>query len=331
MDLTYTDSSWHDLGILDVTSSDWAYGSSENDFQLDLPGPAYPAIGTLVYEEGGELGGIVTGIKATSDSQAVTVTGDTWTGVLARKVIGPDSGSDYLTLTGDVRDIVASLVSRAGLTGLFTVRAYKPGITVAHTFKGRRSDSSQQDAGRYMSCWSAIWQVTSESGCKVRFAWDATTRRVLVTVSVASDLTNGDEHAGCVVEVKSSQPVNHLVCLGKGELAARAVAHVYLDASGKASTTQTITGVSEIANTYEDTQATGDDLIADGKAKILDLAADAVSVTVLAPAGVSLDLGDIVGGTDPVTGITASAIVSKRVVKTSGAATSYTYTTTIRS
>lgn len=328
MDVTYTDASWTDQGVLPVTSSDWAYGASENDFELVLSSDVIPDFNSLVYVEGTEIGGMVRGAQASSDSDSVRIYGDTWTGVMGRKVIGPDSGSDYLVLSGDVRDIVETLVSRAGLDDLFTVKAYKPGVTTTHTFKGTRSDASQQDAGRYMTCWAAIWQLLVENGCKIGFSWDASTRRVLVTVDKATDLTDDEYQNVCTVTVTRSLPVNHLVCLGSGELKDRAVAHVYLDSDGNASTAQSITGYAEIAEVYEDTVASGDDLVSDGKSKLISLASESQKVEVYAPPLVHIDLGDIVGGIS--LGVDATAVVSKRVVRTSKDAVSYDYTTTVR-
>jgi hypothetical protein len=328
MDVTFTDSSWEDLGVLPVVSSDWAYGSSENDFELVLSSDVIPDFNSLVYVEGTEIGGMVRGAQASSDSDSVRIYGDTWTGVMDSKVIGPDSGSDYLVLSGDVRDIVETLVSRAGLDDLFTVKAYKPGVTTTHTFKGTRSDASQQDAGRYMTCWAAIWQLLVENECKLMLSWDASSRKVIVTVDKASDLTDDEFQGVCTVTVKKTLPVNHLVCLGSGELSERSVEHVYLDSDGNASTTQTLTGYAEIADVYEDVRAAGDELISDGKSKLRSLASEAESVEVYAPSTIQIDLGDIVGGIS--LGVDATAVVSKRVVRTSKDAVSYDYTTTVR-
>lgn len=327
MDVTYTDASWDDVGILPVGTGDWAYGSSENDFELKVARGPVPEPGSLVYVEDSEVGGMVTGLSAASDSSAMTVSGATWTGVLGRKVVGPDAGDDYLVLSGDVRDVVASLVSRAGLDGLFSVSGWTPGVDVTHRFSGRRGDAAQEDAGRYMSCWAAIWQVLLDAGCKTTFRWDVSHRRVVMTVSRAEQAV-GDEFAESVVRIKRRTPVNHLVCLGKGELRDRAVAHVYLDAGGAATSKQFYTGVDEVADVWESTNDEGDELVAAGKRKIAEMAEDAVSVEVDAADDSMLDVGDVVGG--EVAGTQVSATVTKKVVMTSGDAVTYTYETTVR-
>ena len=77
---------------------DCAWGSGENDFELTLyDGTVLPDRG-LVYVDGTEVGGIVDHMKdELSDGvSVVTYSGRSWHGMLAGKVLQPDSGQDYL-------------------------------------------------------------------------------------------------------------------------------------------------------------------------------------------------------------------------------------------
>ena len=333
VELTYTDASFHDVGLIEPYDGDFAYGNSENDFSIDTTGDSIPEVGAMMYAEGSDVGGIVTGYSSDAAMGTFSVVGDTWTGVLDRRVVGPDSGSDYLTLSGDVRDIVAALVSRAGLTGLFRVADGRTGITASHTFTGSTS-SEQQDAGRYMGAWSAIWQVCVDHGCKCRFAWSDVERRVIVTVARLADYTDDEaQSAGlATVGVSIRKPTNHLVCLGKGDLKAREVLHLYADRSGNVSTSQSIKGVDEIAEVYDDSSAEGDKLKTDGTKKLRELWQASQEVTVKSgTTSADFDLGDVIGGTDPWSGLTARAIVTKKVASFKQGTLTYTYTSTVRS
>lgn len=332
VELTYTDASFHDVGLIEPYDGDFAYGNSENDFSVDTTGDSIPEVGAMMYAEGSDVGGIVTGYSSDAAMGTFSVVGDTWTGVLDRRVVGPDSGSDYLALSGDVRDIVAALVSRAGLTGLFRVAEGRTGITASHTFTGSTS-SEQQDAGRYMGAWTAIWQVCVDHGCKCRFAWSDVERRVIVTVARLADYTDDEaQSAGlATVGVSIRRPTNHLVCLGKGDLKAREVLHLYADRSGNVSTSQTIKGVDEIAEVYDDSSAEGDKLREDGTKKLREAWQSSQEVTVKSvPTSATFDLGDIIGGTDPWSGLTARAIVTKKVASFKQGSMKYTYTSTVR-
>ena len=332
VELTYTDASFHDVGLIEPYDGDFAYGNSENDFSVDTTGDSIPEVGAMMYAEGSDVGGIVTGYSSDAAMGTFSVVGDTWTGVLDRRVVGPDSGSDYLVLSGDVRDIVAALVSRAGLTGLFRVADGRTGITANHTFTGSTS-SEQQDAGRYMGAWSAIWQVCVDHGCKCRFAWSDVERRVIVTVARLADYTDDEaQSAGlATVGVSIRKPTNHLVCLGKGDLKAREVLHLYADRSGNVSTSQSIKGVDEIAEVYDDSSAEGDKLKTDGTKKLRELWQASQEVTVKSgTTSADFDLGDVIGGTDPWSGLTARAIVTKKVASFKQGTLTYTYTSTVR-
>lgn len=332
MELTYTDAAWRDVGLIEPYDGDFAYGNSENDFSVGVSGTSIPTVGAMMYAEGSDVGGIVTGYSSDAAMGTFSIVGDTWTGVLDRRVVGPDSGSDYLTLSGDVRDIVASLVSRAGLADLFRVADGGTGIKASHTFTGSTS-SEQQDAGRYMGAWAAIWQACVDHGCKCSLAWSETERRVIVTVSRRSDYTDDEaQSAGlATVGVSLRRPTNHLVCLGKGDLRAREVLHLYADSSGNVSTTQTIKGVDEIADVYDDSSAEGDKLRADGTKKLREAWQSSQEVTVKSgTTSATFDLGDVIGGTDPWSGLTARAIVTKKVASFKQGAMTYTYTSTVR-
>lgn len=333
VELTYTDDAFHDVGLIEPYDGDFAYGNSENDFSVDTTGDSIPEVGAMMYAEGSDVGGIVTGYSSDAAMGTFSVVGDTWTGVLDRRVVGPDPGSDYLALSGDVRDVVAALVSRAGLTGLFRVAEGRTGITASHTFTGSTS-SEQQDAGRYMGAWTAIWQVCVDHGCKCRFAWSDVERRVTVTVARLADYTDDEaQSAGlATVGVSIRKPTNHLVCLGKGDLKAREVLHLYADRSGNVSTSQSIKGVDEIAEVYDDSSAEGDKLRKDGTKKLRELWQASQEVTVKSgTTSADFDLGDVIGGTDPWSGLTARAIVTKKVASFKQGTLTYMYTSTVRS
>ena len=270
VELTFTDARWSDVGLIEPYDGDFAWGTDENDFSIDVQSDYVPPKKGLLYAEGSDIGGMVRGYTSESASGVFTVVGDTWTGIIDRRVLRPPSGSAYYTFTGDVRDGVADLVGRLGLGYLFTVAPGAVGVKATHTYKGTTS-TSQQDSGRYMGGWSAMWQLVSEHGCKVRFAWDAGARKVVITVAQSHDWTDEESLAAGVstVGVSESLPVNHLVCLGQGEGTARTVLDLYADARGGIGTAQTQTGADEIAEVYDDSGASDSTkLLQDGTKKL---------------------------------------------------------------
>lgn len=331
VELTFTDTNWHDLGTVTPLDGDFAYGRDENDFAVDFDGGAIPPVGGILYAEGSDVGGMVTGYANRPDEGTFQVTGLTWTGLMGTRVLRPDSGQAYWSVSGDVRECAAQLIGRLGLGYAFHVSSGDVGVKVTHTFKGSTS-ATQSDAGRYMDGWAAMWQLASEHGCSMRMRWDGSIGKVRLTVLRRSDWT-GDEAADAglaTVGVTVSRPVNHLVCLGKGDLATRTVVDLYADATGRVSTKQTLTGRDEVADVYDDSGA--DDaaaLTADGTRKLGELWASAKEVTVTSGASdTSFDLGDVIGGGDSITGIEATAVVTKKVASFSGGIMTWSYKTT---
>ena len=332
VDLTLTDESWNDLCGITPVSGDFQWGNDRNDFELALDGAApIPAVGSLIYQEGTGLGGMVTGGSLDTSTGEYSAIGRTWTGVLDRKVLMPDSGKAYWSVSGDVRDCAAALISRLGLGGLFSVDSAKSGVTTRHTFSGSRDDL-QRDAGRYMGGWAAMWQLLVDSGCKAAFRWDSALRRVVVTVTPREDRTDDEERhvLGAWVRATIDEPPNHLVCLGNGELADRTVVHVYADRKGNISTEQVLTGLAERVEVYDDSCAEDvDELLANGKARLRDLIAESRSVEVGVGDGMTLGLGDLVGTTDARSGIDVTATVTGIVATVeAGCRVRYTYETT---
>ena len=332
MELTYTDASFHDVGVLVPSSGDFAWGTDENDFLIDVYGTDLPPRGGLLYAEGSDVGGVVRGFESETDNGLFSVIGDTWTGVLNRHVVGPPSGSDYLTVSGEARDCVAQLVALTGLTGLYVVDERRTGINVSHTFTGSR-DEVESDAGRYMGAWSAIWQMMLDHGLSATFAWDGSAKKVRMTVGRRSDRTNDEEQQAGVSKLGITQKdvTNHLICLGQGNLKARTRVDLYMDAQGNVSKTQTQKGLYELVGVYDDSAAEdASKLEEDGRKKFAEIWKDHEQITDSASKGLQLNLGDLVGGTDERSGISATAVISKRVLSFSDGVPSYTYTTTVR-
>ena len=332
MELTFTDTGFRDVGVLEPYDGDFAWGNSENDFSIDVAGDNVPEVGSMIYAEGSDLGGIVTGYKSDVGAEAFSIVGHTWTGVLNRHVIGPDYGQAYLTLTGDVTECVAQLIARAGMGDLFVVNPSQVGVRVTHTFTGSQS-ATQQDTGRYMGCWAAVWQLLLETGCKTRFAWSDKLKRVVIDVTKRKDYTDNESQmvGVAMVGITTQRVTNHLICLGKGELANREIVHLYADIQGNVSKSQTIYGINEIAETYNQSSAETAELIKNGTKHLKDLWKKSQQVTIKSNSTAQpFDLGDVIGGVDARSHVTAQAVVTKKVASFKQGQMTYTYTSTVR-
>lgn len=292
---------------------DCAWGSGENDFELTLyDGTVLPDRG-LVYVDGTEVGGIVDHMKdELSDGvSVVTYSGRSWHGMLAGKVLQPDSGQDYLKVSGPVNQVLSNLLVRIGLSDVFKVRADSTKTIPTFQFD------------RYCTAYDGIRRMLAANDLKLMFQEvDGTIWMYAQPIVDHNDTVDSDLIDFSIT--KDYRRTNHMIGLGKGDLKNRLVINYYADASGKVSSACTFKGRDEIAAVYDYSSAEKDELDKQTKKQLQDLqGAGAVDVTV--HDGLSLDVGDRVAGCDHVTGLTVTAVVLKKIVKLSGGLLSVSY------
>lgn len=297
---------------------DCAWGANENDFELVLSGNATIDAGAYVYIDGSECGGVVDAMEdqLTSGVSTLTYSGRTWHGVLANKILEPDRGKDYLTVSGTASTVIGSLISRVGLDGVFD--AVDSPTAGAQTIKSYRFD-------RYTDCYTGLRKMCEANGLKLRLAYRSGHVEIWAEPaahygdSIDSDLIDFDA-------TRTWRKPNHLIGLGKGDLADRVVVHWYADAKGTVSQTQSLRGVDEITQVYDYSNAETAELNQKTREKLQELQSEGdVKVTVHEDSGIVFDVGDTVTARDNLTGITVNATISKKIVKVSGGVMSVDY------
>lgn len=309
MDLIYTNQNREDIGVLQDFSLDLAFGSGENDFELTVSRENNVAdSGCYIYIQGTEYGGIIDAVKSDTGTAEVTYSGRTWHGILNSKILEPDSGQAYLTVSGDANTVLATLIVRMGLGALFQALSTPSGITVK---------TYQFD--RYISGYNGILKMLKTVGAKLRIVHNGT--NVVVSAVSVTDYTQdgvSDDQTALTV-LKTKNKVNHLICLGTGELADRMVIHLYADAAGNISRTQTFTGLEEYTAVYDYSSVESeDDLVAGGTERFRELLQQDQLDVNFPESDDIYSVGDIVGATDNVTGISIAVPVTKKIVKIEG-------------
>lgn len=308
--LIYTDANRIDQGVLNNATLDLEYGRDESEqantfeVRIDRSSKIRLADKALVYIEGTEYGGKITGIGTNTAEDVITYKGMTWHGLLNAHVLGPDNGQDYLVLTGEAHAIIRSLIERMNLQDTFTSPMTSSGITVDYQV-------------RYEYGYFAILAMLAASSAKLMMTYD--NGMVVLSAESIADYSATNELDTTQIELeidKDYLPVNHLVCLGEGELKDRIVLHFYADANGNVSKNQSLFGADENTLMYDYTNADSDELSEKGQEKLKELQnCDTVKVDI--PEGRVLDIGDLVGAIDPITGIYVATDVTYKTVKIS--------------
>lgn len=317
MDLIYMDVERKDLGVLQNYELDMAFGRDENNFECTIAALAHCCEpGFFLYAEGTEYGGIVDSIESNNETKEVIYSGRTWHGILNSKVIEPDSGQAYLTVNGEANTVISALLSRMALTDLFEASSEASGLTI----KGYKMN-------RYIKGYDGIMKMLKTVGAKMRITVQG--GRIIISAIPVRDFTQDEEFDSDQVEFKIKKKfktVNHLVCLGSGELEARTVIHLYADTKGNISKVQTQFGLDEYADTYDYPNAESAEELENSGMDELKKQWEPADVSLdFDPEEDIYDVGDIVGAYDNVTQISVSAVIGKKIVTIKDGQTTISY------
>lgn len=299
---------------LDMDSG-WGDGV-DNTFDLivrDASAPL-PEAAWRVYADGTEMGGRVERfeLKTGRSSSELHWTGSTWSGVLAKRLLWPDAGQDYLTLAGDANAVLRQAVARLGLGSFFSVPEGDAGVAVSY-----RCSRDTPDA------WTNLRLALRSAGLRLDAKWvDGACRLQAAKVTdwrgrVDSDLVDFDLSSDLLV-------TNHLKAAGKGDLASRQVVDVYADSKGNVGTSKAMAGVFELEEYYDANNSEGDDLRDQAVSRLKDMQAEG-GVKVTVGEGVEFGLGDVVEARHYSPNVTVSVEISSRVTTATGAGVAVTY------
>lgn len=306
MDLIYMNANREDIGVLFDYELDMAFGADENNFECTISAGAHCCgAGYYLYTEGTEYGGMIDGIESDSERQEVIYSGRTWHGILNAKIIEPDSGEAYLTLSGEANAVLGALIERMGLADLFTASEADSGVQI---------DSYKMN--RYIGGYDGIKKMLASAGAKLVLKFKK--GKAVLSAAVCGDYTNEGEFDSDQINFqikKRSKTVNHLVCLGTGELENRTVIHLYADAEGNISQTQTLFGLDEYADVFDYPNVESEEELLRSGTETLQTQWQPAEVAIDFEADEDIyDIGDIVGAIDNITKTFVSAAITKKIV-----------------
>lgn len=286
---------------------DFEIGDEENSFLVTIPRPEWESVAndSRIYIPGTEYGGLYKRLESDTKNNSVAVGGLTWRGMLQKKIISPPSGQDYATDSGELNAILGARVSTA-FPGLFVGSSESTGITVSFQYQ------------RYVTMYDGLKALLKSVGYKMQIEYDQVLRKVVVSavpiVDYSSEIEYSSDMSADYSMTIDRTGINHLVCLGSGELRNRIVEHLYVDGSGVISQTQTFFGENEIAEVYDYAGASRDDLIQSGVDQLKgELNLNEFRIELESEREVAV--GDIVGSRDYITGYTVTAPITTKIVK----------------
>lgn len=288
---------------------DWACGTDENDFELTIDDPDAPEIerGWYFWLDGSDVGGrIVDRRVSVAGGTSTTIwIGQSWTGMLAAKILQPDANQDYLTVSGKLPDILKSLLKRIGLDTVFTVDSSDASTLSNWMFQNPR----------YVDAYTGLRTLLASCGRRLDFK--ASGNKILLGIVPVQTIANTIDSD--LVDFKAEtnrRAVNHLIGLGSQDLKNRLVVNCFADAKGAVSDKQTFSGVDEVCAIYDYSNADYDALKSETKKHLQELqTGGSVEVTLSDEVGDGLRVDDKIVATDQASGVNVTAMVTKRIVK----------------
>lgn len=306
MDLIYMNAEKVDQGVMKDFTLDLAFGADENDFECVVVQENHCCeSGFYLYYEGAEYGGIIDDIGVDTEAGEVTYSGRTWHGILESKVLEPDAGEDYLIVSGEANAVMAALVERMNLSELFKASADNSGIVI-----------SNYKMNRYVTGYSGIKKMLKSVGAKLKLSFrnGFAVLSAEPLVDYSKDEQFDTDHIAFKIK-KKGNPINHVICLGKGDLAEREVIHVYADSSGNIGDIQTLTGIHEVTAIYENTNAENSEELRKGGVELIQESWNSNEIDFDFEGDTEFyDIGDIVGAKEIETGIEVAAEITKKIV-----------------
>ena len=296
----------------------------ENNYEIKVRRDKWSSeytFGNAFYIKETEYGGIIGEVDTNTAEDTISLLGMTWRGMLDKKIICPPTGSDYKTVSGELNLILNDLVAEH-FDDYFVVLQVDTGVSVTN-----------YQFDRYCTLLAGINKMLKSVGyrLKIRYMQQERGQPGYVELSAVPIIDYSEQ-----IELSQDSQlnftfkncrngVNHLICLGKGELQDRQVIDLYVQADGSIGSEQYYTGIREIAATYEDTSSETDELEEKGREKLQELMNSTSFSMDVETLNMDVAIGDIIGGRDYLTGLCAKKPIAKKIYKVEDGKTSLEY------
>lgn len=285
-----------------------------NDFEITIPLQDFIYndldFDRIIFVPDTEYGGMVKDIQTITSTDEVKVRGYTWRGMLERKIIEPPQGQAYLViedmeLNTAIKRTIGNMFS--GSFNLFSISDSDTGVKVTYQFD------------RYTTLLSGLTKMLEKVGHRLNIKYimkkPCYIELSAVPISDYSEQHEYSQDYNIDFSVRDCRTgINHLICLGKGELTNRLVVHLYAWPDGTVKKTRYYEGQDERVAIYDYSSADDETtLIENGTERLKDLMNyKTVDVDI---DNIDIDIGDIVGGRDRITGITVKKPIETKILK----------------
>lgn len=252
-----------------------------------------------------EYGGIVDDIKVNTRNSKIYYSGRTWRGILAGKIIKPLPGDDYYIVSGEANEIIQEMIAYVGLQELFKADETITDIII-----------NNYSFYRYTDLLSGLSAMLRSKNAKliIRYEDGYVILSAEPVVDYSDEIEYSQDNKVNFIAEDNRGGVNHLICLGSGELSDRQVVDLYIDKDGNIGTTQYYFGTDEITAVFDYPNAESlQDLTDNGIRRLEELSNNQlIEINV---EDMELDIGDIIAGREEITGLYVSKPITQKIVR----------------
>lgn len=315
MDLIYTNKARVDDGVLKKYKLDYEMNvdAKSNTFDIETILDKY-LLNTVgyIYAENSEIGGIVDSRKVDTERKIMHLSGRTWRGLLASKVICPDDGEAYLTVTGTISDVIAEMLERCDVTDLFVASTT---LLTDITYK----------FNRYTDLYSGLSAMLNSVGMRLTTIYkDGTCEISAVQITDYTGLEELTSDLFAFTLESTEHTANHMIGLGSGQLEERLVVHKYIQEDGSVGDEQYYFGTDEVTEIYENTNIENIEDLEQETIEALKKSAISDGIKIKSN-NLNAELYDKFSAYDIVTNLRATQYVTRKIVVISNDKATMTY------
>lgn len=316
MDFTVTDIYGQEKGPLEHCGAEFIVGTEDNDFEIKIQENLFKddrhRKNCRVFAEETEYGGLIRALNPVTEDKVIKLKGSTWRGILNQRALNHKSNS-HVVLRGEANTVLKEYLTKLGLTEIFGASSENSGIDL--NYQAPLQSMLLDAFVSALETQNARLEIKYKLGDANDKGYVELSAKPIVDHSEQIEISKDGNVKLNILDYQNG--VNHLICYGQGEGTSRQRVDLYAWPDGSIRKTQYYTGIDLIEQYYENTSVdTVQELEEEAREKFTDLIN--YKQLKISVSDMDLELGDLVGGRERITGIYMKAPVVRKIVSITG-------------